>query len=173
MRDVRIIHLDLDGVLVALDEYIWDKAELKFGMYPAKEMWAQLRENCYDMFLNAKPLPDAVELVNHVMGMQKYGFRVEVLTAVPLFKSFPDAKAHKKQWLRNHFPELVDGFKIGPFSRDKWKHARMGDILIDDRPLNIEQWREAGGIGILHTSTAETIKDLDGAEHQWKKMVAA
>lgn len=39
---------------------------------------------------------------------------------------------------------------IGPFSKDKWKHAKKGDILIDDRPDNIEEWHGAEGIGILH-----------------------
>lgn len=173
MRDTRIIHLDMDGVLVNLDKYILDKTGLRFGDLPAKEMWAALRAGCYEMFRDADPMPDAHELVEHVMGLTRYGFRIEILTAVPLFKSFPDAKAHKKEWLNKHFPELVGGFKIGPFSKDKWRHARHGDILIDDRPLNIQQWNEAGGIGILHTSTRSTIDLLDGAHHRWIKMVAA
>ena len=33
-------------------------------------------------------------------------------------------------------------------------------ILIDDMEKNIQQWRDNGGIGILHTSTADTIKQL-------------
>jgi hypothetical protein len=33
--------------------------------------------------------------------------------------------------------------------------------LIDDRKDNIQQWIDSGGIGILHTSTASTIKQLE------------
>ena len=38
--------------------------------------------------------------------------------------------------------------------------ASPNAILIDDRKDNIEQWIEAGGIGIHHTSTNSTIKKL-------------
>jgi hypothetical protein len=33
-------------------------------------------------------------------------------------------------------------------------------ILIDDYPKNVTQFRAAGGIGILHTSTSSTINRL-------------
>jgi hypothetical protein len=33
-------------------------------------------------------------------------------------------------------------------------------ILVDDRPDNIEAWRNAGGIGILHTSVDDSIEQL-------------
>jgi len=32
--------------------------------------------------------------------------------------------------------------------------------LIDDLPRNIDPWIEAGGIGILHKNTEDTIKKL-------------
>ena len=35
-----------------------------------------------------------------------------------------------------------------------------GNVLIDDRPKNIEAWEAAGGIGIIHTSAKETIEKL-------------
>ena len=35
-----------------------------------------------------------------------------------------------------------------------------GSVLIDDRQKNIDAWIEAGGIGILHTSAANTINQL-------------
>ena len=39
-------------------------------------------------------------------------------------------------------------------------YSGINKILIDDRPDNIEQWRSKGGIGILHTNTADTLKQL-------------
>ena len=35
------------------------------------------------------------------------------------------------------------------------------NILIDDFPKNTIPWVEAGGIAILHTSTAKTIRELE------------
>ena len=33
-------------------------------------------------------------------------------------------------------------------------------ILIDDYPKNVQQFKAAGGIGILHTTTSNTISQL-------------
>jgi hypothetical protein len=38
--------------------------------------------------------------------------------------------------------------------------AGPGKILIDDRKDTIDSWNANGGIGILHTSTANTIEQL-------------
>ena len=42
----------------------------------------------------------------------------------------------------------------------KQNYAKGNRILIDDRPDNIAQWKSQGGIGILHTSAQDTIKQL-------------
>ena len=39
-------------------------------------------------------------------------------------------------------------------------HFGRPNVLIDDFPQNIKEWDAAGGIGILHTSAAESIKRL-------------
>ena len=33
-------------------------------------------------------------------------------------------------------------------------------VLIDDLKKNIDEWREAGGTGILHVSAEQTLKEL-------------
>ena len=38
--------------------------------------------------------------------------------------------------------------------------TRRPAILIDDFPRNVDQFKAAGGIGIYHTNTAKTIKEL-------------
>ena len=42
----------------------------------------------------------------------------------------------------------------------KKNYAAPNHILIDDKKSNIDEWRAAGGIGILHTSAADTIQQL-------------
>ena len=42
----------------------------------------------------------------------------------------------------------------------KQNYAAPNHILIDDRKSNIDQWISQGGIGILHTSAADTIQQL-------------
>ena len=45
-------------------------------------------------------------------------------------------------------------------AEDKQNYSSPNSILIDDRPSNIEQWRNKGGIGILHINTNDTLKQL-------------
>jgi hypothetical protein len=63
----------------------------------------------------------------------------------------------KRLWVRNNLP----GIKLTlAQAANKQNYAAPNHILIDDRESNIEQWRDKGGIGILHTSAADTIRQL-------------
>lgn len=69
-----------------------------------------------------------------------------------------DAPHQKRRWVRKQF---------GPYdthvvskSHEKAAFALPNRILIDDRPKSIDPWVEAGGIGILHVSAADTIARL-------------
>ena len=63
----------------------------------------------------------------------------------------------KRIWRKRNLPStkliLAQAIK-------KQNYAAPNHILIDDRESNIDQWIKAGGIGILHTDTASTIKKL-------------
>jgi 5'(3')-deoxyribonucleotidase len=89
--------------------------------------------------------PGADELVEYcrvaVMSGQADG--LYFLTALPHDYSVPYASYDKVMWAQDYFPDIPVFF--GPFSHDKWKHCKPGDILIDDRTSNCEEWIRAGG----------------------------
>ena len=63
----------------------------------------------------------------------------------------------KRLWVKNNMP----GVKLTlAQAAKKQNYAAPNHILIDDRKSNIDQWRSQGGIGILHTSAADTISQL-------------
>ncbi len=63
----------------------------------------------------------------------------------------------KRLWVKNNMP----GVKLTlAQAAAKQNYAAPNHILIDDRKSNIDQWRSQGGIGILHTSAADTIQQL-------------
>jgi hypothetical protein len=69
------------------------------------------------------------------------------------------SKRGKEIWIENNLsppPQKVF------MSHDKYNWAVNGgpNVLIDDFITNVVPWREAGGIAIHHTSTANTIKQL-------------
>mgnify|MGYP003845108133 CR=1 FL=1 len=68
-----------------------------------------------------------------------------------------ESRLGKRLWVKNNIP----GTKlILANAENKQNYANDKSILIDDRPSNIEQWRASGGVGILHTSASDTIKQL-------------
>ena len=75
------------------------------------------------------------------------------LTALPHDYSMPWASQDKVWWAHDHFPRIPVFF--GPFSHDKWRHCKTGDILIDDRTSNCEEWRGAGGLAHVYRNWAD------------------
>jgi len=79
----------------------------------------------------------------------------------PILLSSPSrsstSRLGKRLWVKNNLP----GTKlILAQAKDKQNYAQSDRILIDDRPSNIDQWRASGGIGILHISASDTIRQL-------------
>lgn len=151
---INTIFCDMDGVVADFDLFVFERMGRTFdhmsGPGADKEMWdflktiphlyLQLKATWY-----AERLWDAIKDCNSARAM---------LTAIPRRTSIETAEADKRLWVINHrdtvFHEDVAVF-IGPYSRDKWTHAKPGDILIDDRSDNIQDWINKGfGIGILH-----------------------
>ena len=63
----------------------------------------------------------------------------------------------QRQWVENNMPGVKLTLAQAYLKRN---YAAPNHILIDDRKSNIEEWRANGGIGILHTSAADTISQL-------------
>ncbi|MBR5598475.1 MAG: hypothetical protein IKW39_00375 [Alphaproteobacteria bacterium] len=146
-----MIFLDMDGVLVDFDgEFERNHGILPYKL-PRQELW-QIVLDTKDYWVNLPKLKDADELVNY---LNRFGFKI--LTGLPQY-GFDKAEVEKKKWLLNHY-----GIKEGVIcclSKDKQNYGKKGDILIDDRLPNIERWVEMGGVGILHTSAEDTIRQL-------------
>lgn len=161
----------MDGVLVNLGHHIKTHTGYSFGELPAGKMWQLISKHAPDLFVASLPLPDASVLMNGVLEFANFnGLSVEILTAVPVLKSFPDATQQKQLWLDKYFPNHGLKFKIGPFSKDKHKHASIGDILIDDSRMNIRDWTNAGGIAIHHVNALESLDRLKTVGHRRTKI---
>jgi hypothetical protein len=153
-----ILYLDLDGVLADFDE----RVDLLIkrnrpGDLSDDEFYSTLAKDDH-FFYNLKPTPYAFDLYDLATRVCD---DVQILTALPSRATFESALLDKKRWVHKHFGKNIK-VNFGPYSSDKWKHAKPGDILVDDRPSNIIEWRRAGGIGILHRNFKETEKSLLG-----------
>jgi 5'(3')-deoxyribonucleotidase len=153
------LYLDMDGVVADFDEYAARTLELSpsGGIYP-DEVWHELAANArlYRDLIKTLYADDLVSECQDFALTKEYDLKF--LTAVPKGNDVPWAFYDKVLWAQKHFPDIAVMF--GPYSKDKWRHCRPGDILIDDRLSNIEQWRVAGGIAIHHTNIDTTLYEL-------------
>jgi 5'(3')-deoxyribonucleotidase len=153
------LYLDMDGVVADFDEYAARTLELSpsGGIYP-DEVWYELAANArlYRDLIKTLYADDLVSECRDFTLTKEYDLKF--LTAVPKGNDVPWAFYDKVLWAQQHFPGIAVMF--GPYSKDKWQHCRPGDILIDDRLSNIEQWRVAGGIAIHHTNIDATLYEL-------------
>jgi len=153
------IYLDMDGVVADFDEYAARTLGIppSQGIYP-NEVWYKLATNSR-LYRDLVKTPYADKLVFQCSVIAKQqGYELKFLTAVPKGNDVPWAFYDKVIWAQKYFPGIPVMF--GPFSKDKYIHCRPGDILIDDRTSNIEEWRVAGGLGILHRDFNDTLAQL-------------
>jgi hypothetical protein len=150
------IWVDMDGVLADFDSWVWGQLPKETTTDGQMWKWLQAQSRPYFRFL---PMKDAVHLWDAVNAAAPG--KVEILTGIPFKNHMPEVEQDKRDWLKKYelsFPDAV--MSIGPYARDKYKHCRPGDVLIDDNARNIVQWTNAGGFGIFHTSTETTLEVL-------------
>lgn len=150
----------MDGVLADFEAGFFKKTGIDLALlgpdaFADKERKDQVFSHP-TFFLDLPVLPGAVDMVNYAMG---YG-DVQALTATG-YSNEEKVAAQKQQWIRRHFPQIKKVHTV-PKSGDKAKYAWPDIILIDDRlEKSIIPFRENGGIGIHHTSVANTKAQLD------------
>ena len=151
------IYCDMDGVLADFHGAI---SRLYGEHDPTTELSddikADLTRNHHDIFATLEWMKGGQELWNHI-GKHK----PNILSASPI-GWLPWAGVDKKVWIRKHLRPAPVDIIIGKRS-DKQKHATTNgkpNILIDDYKRNIKEWIAAGGIGIHHKDTANTINQL-------------
>jgi 5'(3')-deoxyribonucleotidase len=146
---MKTLYLDMDGVVADFNGY----AEKLLGYRAYEERWEehewQLISQNSRIYRDLNKTVEADFLVKYCMDLVvEKNWELKFLTAVPRNNDLAWAFTDKITWGRKHFPYIPVMF--GPYSKDKWQHCTPGDILIDDRTSNIEEWTAAGGIGILH-----------------------
>jgi 5'(3')-deoxyribonucleotidase len=160
---MNTIFIDMDGVVADFDTFVSELLGRPIGWNDSKqdlsnEEWEKLA-SVDRLYYQLPMMPDATKLIAYVKSLNTR-FYAEFLTAIPRRTTIPSAQADKQAWITKYFPGMK--MNIGPYSHDKQKWCTPGDILIDDRPSNIEQWTAAGGIAIYHTGDVDaTIRYLN------------
>lgn len=145
------IYCDMDGVLVNFNKGYFELTgvDLEGKFYNDTNFWDPINKAGYKFWVNLEWKPDGKRLWNYI---EKY--EPEILSA-PSREN--DSRVGKHDWIQRELPGV---HLILRTAKNKKEFATPESILIDDHEINIEQWKEAGGIGILHKSADDTIKQL-------------
>ena len=142
------LYLDMDGVVADWETAIADILGYKLvegDRWPDQD-WRKIIQ-FQRVYRDIPLLPWALEFVDEACEIARAAnYAVKFLTAVPRRNDFPYAFEDKVHWANKHFPTIPVWF--GPYSQDKQKRAAPGQVLVDDRMTNINEWIAQNGIGI-------------------------
>ena len=144
------IYCDMDGVLVDFDKGYKELTgtEASFDT-PKEEFWAPIQKAGAEFWIKLQWMPDGKQLWEFIKP-----YNPQLLSAPSKDES---SKIGKFVWVKRNVP----GTKLILRSAErKQEFATPNSILIDDRADNIQRWKDAGGVGIHHTSAADTIQQL-------------
>lgn len=142
-------YLDLDGVMADFDAHFPAVFGLDHRSMADDAIWATINAHP-SYFRDMPPCPGAIEFFREIEHLDPI-----VLTACPK-TNYAHAATQKRAWVREHLSSTITILPVmGGRHKPLFMHA-PGDILIDDFAKNINAWREAGGVGILHTHFEHT-----------------
>jgi hypothetical protein len=161
MEGKPTVYLDMDGVLADF----FGGVEKMYGV----DHWKQLtsdktkdlkkevidRITGTDFFATLPKFQSADALIDMV---QKFtGGKFSINTS-PLRGDNENSGKYKKVWISNNIEQpdeiIVTGRKE-TYAKDK--ASGTPNILIDDRPVNIQRWQSAGGYGILYQANRDSL----------------
>lgn len=151
-EEAHKIYCDMDGVLVDFEKGYEELTGRNIrGQHSAgnEDFWGPISKAGAQFWIKLPWMSDGKQLWEYIKQ-----YNPQLLSAPSREES---SKIGKYVWVKRELP----GVKLILRSAErKQEFATPKSILIDDRKDNIERWKEAGGVGIYHTSAADTIQQL-------------
>lgn len=157
---MRQLFIDLDGVLADFDGFYESQFGIKLdrakidGVENPDGMFKRINEHG-TFFRDLPPMKDAKLLWTQASILHD---RPIIITGTPY--SVMGAEVHKREWVKQHIDPRAK--VICCPSKEKYKHGKPGDVLIDDWHKYRTKWEEMGGIFILYKNRRDAIKQAYG-----------
>ena len=163
-----IVYVDMDGVLANFFG-AWAKmvGVKTYRDIPQDKVNATLNQMIgTDFFAKLPKFPTTDKLIQLVINR----FGSYSICSSPLRNDHENSKKHKIDWIGRNL-------KIKPkdiiIVANKTGYAKQSDgtpnILIDDRGLNIENWRKAGGYGIKYQADEDSLEVVANGLDEYKE----
>ena len=174
MTDKPTVYLDMDGVLADF----FGGVEKMYGVEHWKELTSDKTKDLKkevidritgtDFFATLPKFQSADALIDMVKKFT--GGKFSINTS-PLRGDHENSGKYKKVWISNNIEQpdeiVVTGRKE---TYAKNKANGMPNILIDDRPVNIQRWQAAGGYGILYQANRDSLTKVEKGLEDYAKV---
>ena len=175
MEDAKpTVYVDMDGVLADF----FGGIENMYGV----ENWKQLtndktkdlkkevidRITGTDFFATLPKFPTADGLIDMV---KKFTGGTFSINTSPLKGDHENSGKYKKVWISNNIEQPAEIIVTGrkeTYATDKG--TGVPNILIDDRPINIQKWQVAGGYGILYQANRDSLNKVQKGLEDYGKV---
>ena len=168
------VYLDMDGVLADF----FGGVEKMYGV----EHWKQLtndktkdlkkevidRITGTDFFATLPKFDSADQLITMVKEFTGGTFSINTS---PLRGDHENSAKYKRVWINNNIErpaEIVVTGRKESYAKDK--ASGTPNILIDDRPVNIQRWQAAGGYGILYQANRDSLDKVKKGLEDYAKV---
>ena len=163
------VYLDMDGVLADF----FGGLEKMYGVQHWKELTSDKTKDLKievikritgtNFFETLPKFPTADALINTVKEFT--GGKFSILTS-PLRGDHDNSAKWKKGWINQNIEQPNETLVSG--RKEKWATTNgVSNILIDDRPVNIEKWQAKGGFGILYQANRDPLTTVEQALTQY------
>ena len=166
-----IVYIDMDGVIADF----FGGVEKLYGVGHWKELNADnkldLKQEVInrisgtDFFATLPKFESSGELISMVKEFTGGNFSINTS---PLRGDNENSAKYKKLWIQNNIEqpdEIVITGRKESYAKDK--ASGTPNILIDDRPVNIQRWQGAGGYGILYQANRDSLTKVKQALDQY------
>jgi len=160
-----VVYLDMDGVLADF----FGGVEKLYGVSHWKQLTSDkskdLRQDVIDritgtnFFETLPKFPSADPLI--AMIKKFTGGRFSILTS-PLRGDHDNSAKWKKVWINQNIEQPDETIVTG--RKEKYATSKgTANILVDDRPINIQKWQDKGGYGILYQANKNSLSTIEQA----------
>ena len=174
MNGKPTVYLDMDGVLADF----FGGVEKLYGVSHWKELTSDKTKDLKkevinritgtDFFATLPKFQTADALIDMVKNFT--GGKFSINTS-PLRGDHANSGKYKKVWISNNIEQpddIVVTAQKETYATDK--ASGTPNILIDDRPVNIERWRNAGGYGILYQANRDSLTKVKKGLEDYAKI---
>ena len=152
------LYLDMDGVIADF----FNGFAQKFG----KDHWKMIQDKekaivqlqGTDFFNTLDVFPTSQKLIDFARSTGDWG-----ICSSPLTGDRDNSAFWKRRWLTKNFmmPEIDKLIFTG--MKEKFATDPLDgkpNVLVDDKPSNIDRWNKNGGIGILYQANQDSVEEL-------------